>query len=262
MGWWSQKIRKSVVESGIAGDITVHTQASNRLAIAQMQQLNPTLTLGIEIVERAMSAGRFSTPELYNIVSNSLGVTSARFMSDGAGRIDPSLTMRQLELAFAEIDRVIASGQEIVLATGHPGSLLDFYSALEAYIRSSGGRLFALTGNRLVTKHHWMDTIGATLVLSDSGALPHTHDPRPITPVLKRHKGSLGLVIADHGFAGAAINLGIPTIAIHDVDDPAIPVAVHLGAPIVPIPMNDNRLNLRTGHIMREIIAARAIENN
>ncbi|MDQ6798698.1 MAG: phosphatase, partial [Actinomycetota bacterium] len=33
------------------------------------------------------------------------------------------------------------------------------------------------------------------------------------------------LVVADHGFAGAAIEAGIPTLAIADVNDLALPLA-------------------------------------
>jgi hypothetical protein len=35
----------------------------------------------------------------------------------------------------------------------------------------------------------------------------------------------IDLVIADHGFAGAAVEAGLPTLSIADVNDPALPLA-------------------------------------
>jgi ribosomal protein S2 len=54
------------------------------------------------------------------------------------------------------------------------------------------------------------------------------------------------LVIADHGFAGEAINRGIPTVAIMDTNDPGLAVAKKLGANVIIVPMNDNRPNVVT----------------
>ena len=54
------------------------------------------------------------------------------------------------------------------------------------------------------------------------------------------------LVIADHGFAGEAINRGIPTVAVMDTNDPGLAVAKKLGANVIIVPMNDNRPNVVT----------------
>ena len=52
--------------------------------------------------------------------------------------------------------------------------------------------------------------------------------------------GSPDLVFADHGFAGAAIQAGLETISIADVNDPAPAVAAELGRTDVVIVMDDN----------------------
>ncbi len=46
--------------------------------------------------------------------------------------------------------------------------------------------------------------------------------------------------MADHGFAGAAIELGIDTLSVADVNDPALVVAKHLGMTETVIVMDDN----------------------
>ncbi len=57
-------------------------------------------------------------------------------------------------------------------------------------------------------------------------------------------------------FAGAAINRGIKTIAIHDVDDPGIAVAAHLGCDVLAIPMTDNQLNQPTATVIDAVLSA------
>jgi hypothetical protein len=48
------------------------------------------------------------------------------------------------------------------------------------------------------------------------------------------------LVVADHGFAGAAIEAGVETISIADVNDPALIVAKAQGRTEVVIVMDDH----------------------
>jgi hypothetical protein len=48
------------------------------------------------------------------------------------------------------------------------------------------------------------------------------------------------LVVADHGFAGAAIDAGVETLSIADVNDPALLVAKARGRTEVVIVMDDN----------------------
>jgi hypothetical protein len=56
-----------------------------------------------------------------------------------------------------------------------------------------------------------------------------------------RELGAVELVVADHGFAGAAIASGIPAVAIMDTNDPALAVAARRGADLSVVPMDDNR---------------------
>ena len=46
-------------------------------------------------------------------------------------------------------------------------------------------------------------------------------------------------MLADHGFAGAAIAHGIETLSVADVDDPALIVAKALGLTEVVVVMDD-----------------------
>jgi len=76
--------------------------------------------------------------------------------------------------------------------------------------------------------------------MGDGASLLHTHDPDPMRHVLRQAE-PVDLVVADHGFAGAAIAAGIPTVAIMDTNDPALAVVAGRGADVTVIPMDDNR---------------------
>jgi hypothetical protein len=68
----------------------------------------------------------------------------------------------------------------------------------------------------------------------------HTHGAEPMRDLL-RELDTVDLAVADHGFAGAAIAVSIPTVAIMDTNDPALAVVARRGADLTIIPMDDNR---------------------
>jgi len=76
--------------------------------------------------------------------------------------------------------------------------------------------------------------------LGDGASLLHTHGADPMRDLL-RELDAVDLVVADHGFAGAAIVAGIPTVAVMDTNDPALAVVARRGADLTVVPMDDNR---------------------
>ena len=68
----------------------------------------------------------------------------------------------------------------------------------------------------------------------------HSHGHRAMDMMIEQ-ASRVDLVVADHGYAGAAINAGIPVIALMDTNDPALALAHRLGADVLIIPMDDNR---------------------
>lgn len=59
------------------------------------------------------------------------------------------------------------------------------------------------------------------------GNLLHSHRPDYMEAMLEELGGPDGVdaVIGDHGYAGAGVEAGIPTVSIADVNDPALPLA-------------------------------------
>jgi hypothetical protein len=239
----------------MAGDIPDHHREATHKAIAKLIEGEAYYTGGVKIVQDAIKKG-WAEAEISAIVAAALGNSPRRWRQRGPAYIDPDKTMRGLERMLAALDRTLARRQKIILATAHPGSLLSFYIGIARYVQARGGKLFALGKPVVYWPHRWVDAVDGVLVASDCGNLIHTHDTLPMEAVL-RQAGRIGLVIADHGFAGAAINAGITTVALCDVDDPSFPLAEHLRADVIPVPSNDNRLNIKTEQVWRAFLAAR-----
>ena len=148
------------------------------------------------------------------------------------GYIDPAATLRGIHVhrrMLAEL--VAAGGGRVLVATGHPAALLAHYAAVARALAASGCVVVRPLDGRLLTgpdgracSVRYLDGVGA---LSRHGGLHHTHRSELMEAVLDAAGGREGvdLVVADHGFAGAAIEAGIATLSIADVNDPALPLA-------------------------------------
>ena len=254
---FSSRLKNTLVATGITGEITAHNQAVNKMAIRQLLKLDPYFMFDIQVVKQAVKAG-LSEDQVRTVMAQALGISPGRFVQEGPSYIDPELTIHRLEQMLDAVDQTIAAGRLILLATAHPGSMLKFYLTLENYIQRHRGRLFELAASIPLPRHQWADSVGGVVVISDLGSLLHDHGGQAVEAVLGQVPGpQIGLVIADHGMAGAAINAHIKTVGLHDVDDPGIPLAAHLGADVLAVPMNDNQLNLRTDHALTALIGDR-----
>ncbi|HSL12457.1 MAG TPA: phosphatase, partial [Actinomycetota bacterium] len=116
----------------------------------------------------------------------------------------------------------------VVLATGHPVGLAHLYHELGGVLGRAGARVLRLGVGQRWREHglphdwtieHWDDLA----VVSDSREPRHTHRPDAMERMLAEARPDV--VLADHGLAGAAIEAGVETISIADVNDPALLVA-------------------------------------
>jgi beta-phosphoglucomutase-like phosphatase (HAD superfamily) len=82
--------------------------------------------------------------------------------------------------------------------------------------------------------------IGAVATVGTGGDLLHTHAPEPMTAVLAAADAPPDLVIADHGWAGAAAEAGLAVVGFADTNDPALFVGAEEGKLAVVVPLDDN----------------------
>ena len=177
----------------------------------------------------------------YDEVIAALRSCGVALVDDSSGGEDPAATaFVDASLAAAAVHRQrailaeIASGRgRVLLASGHAFALLPHYSGLARALQDAGCTIL----EPLNGEHHPVRTpegepasiryFDGVASLVSHGALLHTHRPDYMELMLAEVGGPDGVdaVIADHGFAGAAIEAGVVTVSIADVNDPALPLA-------------------------------------
>lgn len=164
---------------------------------------------------------------------------------EGVGWIDPDAALRGIARhrdALAEV--AAGGGAKVLLATGHPTGLLGHYAAIARALQASGSDLLAPLDDTWLDADPGGRRLGVRFVdgvacVHDGGSLRHTHRSVFMEAMLEA-AGAVDLVVADHGMAGAAIQHGVQTLSIADVNDPALPVAQVCGRTDAVLPIDDN----------------------
>lgn len=225
-----------LLEAGVAGNRTSHGAENNLHKVGLLLELDENNTFGMEDLLRGVTFD-----EAYEAVSHQLGNPPDREETPGRGCIDPARTAAGLVEAGERIRDVAGTGGRLVFATGHPGALLLYYLELARWAQELGGEVASAKARGLYAKGISLDWAGSVGTLGNGAGLFHTHSPDHMRDVLAELGHEVDLVVADHGFAGAAIVAGIPTVAVMDTNDPALAVVAGRGADVTVVPMDDNR---------------------
>jgi hypothetical protein len=245
-------IERRLTRLRLSGPELSHSRRNNLEAVNKLIRLDPYATFGIESVVEYVERDHPTPAEVLSLVAGVTKCSQDINHTEGRGYISPSSTIKGLKAAASTIRRVASRGGSVLFATGHPGSMIDYYAELGALVRRLGGRVIDLAKGQVVfqgeDRDHVkvVDSMAGVAMLSDTCAALHYHDVDAMRILLDDADTMPDLVVADHGFAGEAINRGIPTIAVMDTNDPGLGVARHLGANVVLVPMNDNRPNVVT----------------
>ncbi|MDP9021670.1 MAG: phosphatase [Actinomycetota bacterium] len=187
-----------------------------------------------------------SAEEAVAAVTAICGADPRRLPEDGPGRIEPHTTIAAIERHRSSLAAAADGGAQVLVATGHPTGLLAHYGAVARALDSAGCELLTPLDDVRDLMEQGDHKLGvryldAVAVAWSGGELYHTHRSGlmeacldaldPIEP---------DLVIADHGWAGAAIERGIETLSIADVNDPALMVAQVRGMTDAVLPIDDN----------------------
>lgn len=224
-----------LLRAGVAGTSTSHGADDNLYKINLLLEHDDSITFGME-----ESLYGVDFEEAYEAVAHYLGYPPDAEENPGRGCIDPARTAAGLWEAGGRIRTIAGDGGRIALGTGHPGALVIYYLGLARWIEDLGGEVVVTEVRGRDERDVPLDWAGPVAVMGDGASLLHTHDPDPMRHVLRK-AGPVDLAVADHGFAGAAIAAGIPTVTIMDTNDPALAVVARRGADLTVIPMDDNR---------------------
>jgi hypothetical protein len=225
----------TLLRAGVAGTNTSHGAEDNLYKIGLLLEGEPNQTFGMEAV---LEGTTFE--EAYEAVTRQTGHPPDKEETGGRGCIDPARTAAGLVEAGERVRAAAEAGGTFVFATGHPGALLSYYLGLAAWVEELGGETLTARTQGRYKRDSALDWVGSVGALGDGASLLHTHDADPMRDLLRELDG-IDLVVADHGFAGAAIAAGIPTVAVMDTNDAALAVVARRGAHLTVVPMDDNR---------------------
>ena len=234
-----EQLREHLVRHRIAGEVATPRDDNLRNA-GRMAQGLPKYDFGL------VPRRRWTYEEVVAVMAERCGISPDVSYEDGVDTIDPDLTLAQLERWRERLAKAAAGGERVLLATGHPTGVLAIHLRVAAALRAAGCEVLVPEQSWRHDVEGWrrpqtVRAINGVHVLASGGELLHTHLPEPMHALLD----ALGddrpdLVVADHGWAGAAAEAGIDTLALADCNDPALFVAEAEGKPVVTVPLDDN----------------------
>jgi hypothetical protein len=228
------RAREALVAAGIVGPHQSHSRRNNLFKIQRLASGDEEGAFGLSGV------ARYSVEEILGFLADVTGCARDVRVVEGVDTIDPDRTLAAIEAAALRLADEARRGGMMLVATGHPTGLLEHHMRVVEAYRRAGGKLLRLREEEKFSGRQEVRYVGGVGCLSDGASLRHTHSPEAMEALLVSQPWP-DIVIADHGFAGAAIERGIPTIAVMDINDPALAVAAAEGRDVIVIPMDDNR---------------------
>jgi hypothetical protein len=241
------ELRAHLLEHRIAGD--VGTPRENNLRnIGLLARGDQQYTFGFSFGEEWDAARILTT------VAERVGISADPEYRVGPDRIDPDRTLDRLDAMGEQLARAVKARARVFVATGHPSGLLAVGLVLTAALTAAGaevvtphaGLSYETAAHGIRHRRRQVRYVGNVAMVSGGGELNHTHSPRPMQLLLAAMQESRAampdLVIADHGWAGAAAEAGLRTVAFADCNDPALFVAEAAGRVEVVVPLDDNVL--------------------
>jgi hypothetical protein len=247
-----EALRAYLLATGLCGE-TATTRANTVDNAIKLAEGDPDKLLGIGPRGRD-AAGVMAA------VAALCGCSASLDEREGGGVIEPDRTLEPLEAMGERLARAGGSGERLLIVTGHPTGLLAMYQALARALSGAGCKLETPLEDRPLrtTKKgrshrvRYLDGVGC---LCDGAHLLHTHESEFMDALLDAIEPP-DLVLADHGWAGAAIARGIEVVCFTDVNDPGLAVAKADGLVDIVVPLDDN-LPPATYEPLRDYLLAR-----
>jgi histidinol phosphate phosphatase hisN-like protein len=214
-------LERALMAAGVAG-VATHPLDNVRGNVQMLLDRDPDKEFGLSGLQEGMTLDR-----VLGLVEDAAGAPIDRDGRYGPVEIRPEAILDACEATAPRLARARRDGERVLLATGHPTGLAHLYHELARDLADRGARVEippAVHWRHPGLSHDWVvDHWDGVAIMTDGREPRHTHWPfamQRILEVVRPH-----LVFADHGFAGAAIEAGIETMSIADVNDPALLVA-------------------------------------
>ncbi|MBW3593944.1 MAG: phosphatase [Actinobacteria bacterium] len=236
----TESVRNALAKAGITGTHRSHKRRGTIEKIDKLLAGDPDATFGLSGV------GAYTPQQILSFMSELTGCPADITDVDCDDWIDPDLTIAGIVAAAERLRDAARTGATLLVVTGHPTGMLEHHMRVVDHYAAAGGKVLRLRENesfpigakRSMREVRYNGGVGC---LADWGQLLHTHESAAMEALLEAEPWP-DLVLGDHGFAGAAIERGIPTIAVMDINDHALAVARAQGRDVTIVPMDDNRL--------------------
>jgi Phosphatase len=180
---------------------------------------------------------------ILDLVGRAAGFEPDPTATTGPVPVDPERVLGACVEAGDRFAEAIRRRERVIVATGHPVGLAHLYIEVGRLLRAGGATILEPADGTMWRDadrpHPWqMRYLDGVAMLTDEASARHTHSGDAMERMLDDLPPDL--VFADHGFAGAAIERGVDTVSIADVNDPALLVARAQGRTRTVIVMDDN----------------------
>lgn len=246
-----ETLRRALLEGGAAG-VNTHDRPNVVWKIKRLVQGDPDSLFGLSGVSDLPYA------DVLRLVAEAAGIDPDPTVFHGHVVVDADRVLDAFESIGDRLALAARRGERVLLATGHPTGLPVLYQETGKLLSDRGAKVI-----RPLEGFTWEDTSGrrrqiryfaGVAVLTDRASALHTHSPEAMERMLAEMTPDL--VFADHGFAGAAIEAGVDTVSIADVNDPALVVAGAQGRG-GPVAVMDDNVQPETYWPCFQVIASR-----
>ena len=234
-------LSRAAAELESAGIVGPHGSHPRRANIAKIRALvdgeEADASFGLSGVRS------FDASEVLGLVAEVTGCSADIEDLESIDGIDPGRAVAALAEGARRLAQHASRGDMLLAATGHPTGVLELHIRVVDAYRRAGGKVLRLREDEKLPFGRGraeVRYVGGVGCLADGASLRHTHSSEAMEAVLESEPRP-DIVLGDHGFAGAAIERGIPTVAVMDTNDPALAVVSGRGADVTVVPMDDNR---------------------
>ena len=228
-----EELLDALLAEGMAGEVA-HDRMNVFGKVQRMVLGDPDVTFGLS------GMTQYEAEDVMALIDRSIKFEPGHGW-EGPTIVDPETILESLEAMGDRLALAAERGEEVLITTGHPVGMVLLYMEVARELVKRGAKLL-----RPIEGVRWKE-LGRTRairylhgvgVLTDRASSYHTHSPGPMERMLE--EATPDLVLADHGFAGAAIEAGIETVCVTDVNDPALIMAKQEGRTKVVVIMDDN----------------------
>ena len=231
------ELERALVAGGVAGPAG-HPHHNVFGNIRKLVEHDPDKLFGLSSMPEP-----FGFEDIVRIVGEAAGVPIDHLATEGAPDIDAGAVLDACAAMGERLAQAARRGERILFATGHPGDLDPLYGSVARLADEHGARTIRPADGEtwfdVHVEHDWTIAYHGPVGMVTDGVRPrHTHWPEAMRRMLAEERPDL--VVADHGFAGAAIDVGVETLSIADVNDPALIVAQAQGRTDVVVVLDDH----------------------